>query len=268
MRLVFTFSLLALTAIGCATTAARGQGETPEQLYQQALDDLDSGLHPEALEGFANIKTKYPYSKYAALADLRTADTHFERGKYLEAIDAYRSFIKFHPNHDEAPYAMFRIGEAYVEQMPSEWWFLPPAEEKDQGSTRLAISAFRDMLMRYPSSEHAAIAREQLEHCRHKLALHELYVARFYFDRERWVAAAARAEGLLRDYAGLGLDAQALWFAGRSRFLSKDYAAAAAALQKLRDSFPEDGKTKEAAAMLEEIEAARPRTAVQGEPQG
>ena len=38
---------------------------------------------------------------------------------------------------------MYRIGESYFEQIPSDWWFLPPSAEKDQASTRLAISAYR-----------------------------------------------------------------------------------------------------------------------------
>ena len=48
---------------------------------------------------------------------------------------------------------MLQIGEAYHEQIPEDWFFLPPSSEKDQGNTRLAITAYRDMLSRYPESK-------------------------------------------------------------------------------------------------------------------
>ena len=41
-----------------------------------------------------------------------------------------------------------------------------------------------------------------------------MYVADFYFKRERYKASAKRAEGILQNYPGLGLDAQALWITG------------------------------------------------------
>ena len=82
---------------GCATTLLRGTPKNAQDTYEVAMEDLQDGLFPEAISGFTELKTKYPYSKYAALADLRIADTHFERAKYVEAIDAYRAFLKFHP---------------------------------------------------------------------------------------------------------------------------------------------------------------------------
>jgi outer membrane protein assembly factor BamD len=254
------------------------------------MEDLSDGLYPEALSGFTGLKAKYPYSKYASLADLRIADTHFERGKFLEAIDAYRAFLKYHPSHPQAVYAMFRIAEAHREQIPSDWWFLPPSAEKDQASTRLAIAAYRDLLARYPNQQETDKGRGKLEacrakvashpeteeappevekcralidqqtlvergalhldECRRKLADHEIYVARFYFERQRYKAAAARAEGLLADYGGLGLDPQALWLAARARLALQENDVARDKLERLRREFPESNEAGDAAALL------------------
>lgn len=231
----------------------RGPAETVEALYQQALEDLDDGLYPEALKGFNEVKTKYPYSKYAALADLRAADTHFERGKFLEAVDAYRHFIKFHPNHAEAPYAMLRISESYFEQIPEDWWFMPPSAEKDQAHTRLAISAYRDMLARFPKSELAPRATDRLAECRLKLANHEMYVARFYFKRDKYRAAAARAEGLLKNYTGLSLDAEALWMAAQARYYDGDVETAKQHLTRLTKDFAQSDWAADAARLLAKL---------------
>ncbi|MBI5509639.1 MAG: outer membrane protein assembly factor BamD [Deltaproteobacteria bacterium] len=242
---------IALCALGCATTLVRGTPKNAEDQYTQAMEDLKDGLYPEAVTGFTDLKTKYPYSKLAALADLRIADTNYERGKFVEAIDGYRAFLKYHPSHEEAAYAMFRIGEAYAEQIPSDWWFLPPSSEKDQGNTRLAISAYRDFLARYGDSKHAADGRKRLDECRAKLAEHELYVASFYFKRGRFAAAAARADGLVRDYPGLGLDRDALLISMRAHAKTGANEPAAAAAARLQKDFPNTSEAREAADFMQ-----------------
>ncbi|MFC1610184.1 outer membrane protein assembly factor BamD [Myxococcota bacterium] len=293
LRLV-KVGICGLMVASCATTLLRGKPKTAQDTYEVALEDLEDGLYPEAVAGFTELKTKYPYSKFAALADLRIADTHFERGKYVEAIDAYRAFLKYHPSHIEAAYAMFRIGESYYEQIPADWWFLPPSSEKDQASTRLAISAYRDLLARFPNLKkeeertrlekcqeiagvpesedrdkgdkandecHNLIRRQELvdrgqarlDECRRKLADHEMYVARFYFKRERFKAAAVRVEQILSNYGGLGLDHEALWLAARSRIELGETDKARQALERLSKEFPNTSEAEDATELLNQL---------------
>lgn len=247
-----------LLVAGCAASFIRGTPKTVQDHYDVAREDLEDGLYPEAISGFTELKTKFPYSKFAALADLGIADTYFERGKFIEAIDSYRAFLKFHPSHPEAPYAMFRIGEAYYEQIPGDWWFLPPSAEKDQASTRMAISAFRDMLARYPDGKHAEEGRKRLAEGRRKLADHEMYVARFYFTREHYTAAVARAEGLIRDYPGLGLDSQALMLAALAHRALGDDDKARLALKRLKAKNPDSAESSEAGDLLEQLGSPTP----------
>jgi outer membrane protein assembly factor BamD len=255
--LVSPYRIICLSLVtACATTTTGAQAPapgSPEAIYAQAMEDLDDGLYPEALRGFNDVKAKFPYSKFAALSDLRVADTHLERGKQLEAIDAYRNFLKFHPNHEESSYAMLKIGDSYYDQIPTDWWFLPPSAEKDQGNTKLAIAAYRDMIARYPNDKLAAESKQKLDECRRKLADHEMYVARFYFERDRYKAAAARAEGLLDTYAGLGLDEEALWIAGMSRFQTGEKDMARRALKKLVAEFPQGANRATAEEMLAQL---------------
>ena len=255
MQRVPLLAFLVLGAVSCASTLVRGTPKTAEDQYRQALEDLQSGLYPEATQGFTDLKTKYPYSKFASLADLRIADTNFERGKFIEAVDGYRAFLKLHPNHEEAAYAMFRIGEAYFQQIPSDWWFLPPSNEKDQGNTRLAIAAYRDFLSRFTDSKYGTDGKRRLNECRRKLADHEIYVAEFYMRHEHWASAAGRAEGLVRDYPNLGLDAAALWLAARARYLANEPDAARSAALRLEKDFPNTSEAADAATLLQNLTA-------------
>lgn len=238
---------------GCASALTREPPKTAEEWYARALEDLEDGLYPEAVIGFSAVKNKFPYSKYAALAELRIADVQFERGRYVEAVDAFRNFLKFYPRHEKSSYAMYKIAAAYREQLPSDFWLLPPAEEKDQASTRLAISAYKDMLTRHPDAPESEQAREELDECRRMLADHEMYVAEFYFKRENWRAAAMRAEGLLADYGGLGLDAQALLISARSRYELAELDVALQAAARLQNEFPESAEAGDAKDLIERI---------------
>jgi outer membrane protein assembly factor BamD len=93
------------------------------------------------------------------------------------------------------------------------------------------------MLSRYDAGDFAEVARQHLADCRRKLAEHELYVARFYSKRNRPRAAIRRAEGLLETYAGLGLDAEALWIAAEGHLATHETDRAQAHLRRLVDAF-------------------------------
>ena len=54
------------------------------------------------------------------------------------------------------------------------------------------------------------------------LARHELYVARFYLDRDNFDAAVARCEYALTNYSGLGLEPEALVLLGETYLKMKE----------------------------------------------
>ena len=254
---------LSLGALGCATSGMLGKLKpgSAEYLYQSGLLDLEDGLYPEAIKSFSVIKSKFPYSVLARLADLRISDTYFSQGKYSDAIGSYRRFLKYNPDHREAPYALFQIGESHYERVPGDWWFLPPAAEKDQGKVKLAISAYQDLVAQHASGPYADLGRERLRLCRRKLADHELYVARFYFKRKHFKAAAGRAEKLLSDFPGLGLERDALWVAARSRIATEEPTLARPLLERLTLNFPSTVEGKAAQAELEQLPAPAVATA-------
>ena len=119
---------------------------------------------------------------------------------------------------------------------------MPPAAEKDQGKVKQAISAYQTLLAQHSSGPYADLGRKRLRLCRKKLADHELYVAQFYFSREHYKAAAGRAEKILADFAGLGLELNALWIAAQSRIATEEPNLARPLLERLIQEFP---KTQE-----------------------
>jgi outer membrane protein assembly factor BamD len=186
--------------------------------YEKGLKELDNKNWVAASKYFGFIKSRFPYSKYAVLAELRLADAEFGAEQYLEAIDSYRLFIKFHPTHEMVAngYASFRIGESYFKQLPGNFWMFPPSFEKDQSSTEDAANELKGFLDKYPDSPYRPKAREIIVKVGKRLADHEWYVARYYWDRGKPMGTVLRLRRLLERYRGVGYDEDALWLLGRA----------------------------------------------------
>src|SRR5262249_46025490 len=130
--------------------------------YDRGMKKLEDEEYLEASKYFAFVKARFPYSKFAVLSELRLADTDFGGGAYLQAIDGYKLFIKFHPTHEMVAngYASYKIGEAYYRMLPDDWLFVPPSYEKDQSETVDAERELRTYLKTYPNSAYTAKAKE------------------------------------------------------------------------------------------------------------
>lgn len=190
--------------------------------YQQGEEALADSEYLEAVKHFTYVKNKFAYSKYAALSELRLADTYFEQDKYIEAIDSYRTFVRVRPNHRKVPYALWRIGVCNFEQIPSDFFLFPPVHEKDQAATKDALRAFQRYVDRFPDDENVPEAKARILECRRSLADYELYVARFYLRQDRPTSARGRLEEVHERFADVGdrwatgtwLLAELLWAEG------------------------------------------------------
>jgi outer membrane protein assembly factor BamD len=146
------------------------------------------------------VKRKYGYSKYARLAELRYADADFEQEKYGEAIREYKDFVRAHRSDvEDVAYARSRIAEAVYREVP-ESFILSSAEERDQAAAVDAYKELRSYLADYPNAAQASHVHELLETIVGRLIDHELYVARFYLNRDNYDAAVARVRYALRAY--------------------------------------------------------------------
>jgi outer membrane protein assembly factor BamD len=198
----------------CATT---GDSKTVDYATD-AQDNLKRGIealedknYEEAEKFFDYVHSKYPFLEAAKEAELKLADTDYARELYESARDRYQTFVKLHPTHSKVDYAAFRAAKTHREEIPADFFFLPPAIEKDQAETLATLRAMGDFLRVYPNSSHAPEGKKIYEDVRKRLAQHELYVAAFYRKRDRWTAVAWRLENVVEKYSGAGYDEEALF---------------------------------------------------------
>jgi outer membrane protein assembly factor BamD len=218
----FLIACALLAPSGCATsddtTKPVTYSLTAKQNFDKGLAELKDENFPEAQKYFQFVKQKYPFSKYAVLAELKLADTQFSKGEYTEAIDSYKAFTRLHPTHDQVEdgYVAFRIGQSYFKDMPDDVILLPPAYEKDQSAVMDALRELGDFSRKFPDSKYVKQASELRKQVLQRLVDHEVYVARFYLGSDHPRAAALRLEGALRRYPGSGREPELLYALGET----------------------------------------------------
>ncbi len=235
-----------------ALSAAEFQ-RNAEAAYNEALVtfyDRDWISVPVVME---EVKREYAGTRFARLAQLRIADAQFHQGSYPESITSYREFLRDFPNDTEVPYARYRVVLCHF-QARGESSVAPPLEERDLANVRDADEAISSFLKDYP----AYPERSRLEYMhawvRGMLARHELYVARYYLNRDNFEAALSRTEYTLRTYRETGLEAEALVLLGETQMRRGERGAAREAFELVLVQYPASPFAVPARNFIAEIE--------------
>lgn len=218
--------------------------------YERGLLDFRRGDCLAAEPLFREIRREFPYSRFAALSELRIGDCQFKDEKYPEAIQTYRQFVRIRPSHKEIPYARFRIAECYYKQIPGGWFMTPPKSERDQSAARDALIQLRRFIVDYPDDPRVPEAEELMADCMGLLAEHELYVARFYLRRDAYRGVVSRLRGLLASYPGSSSEPDALLLLGEVYLKLDELESAQQALNELVQRFPDSKQASEARGIL------------------
>src|SRR5690606_9343068 len=136
--------------------------EDARKAYDEAMDSFRSKDWESARALFAEVKKLFPQSRFARLAELRLADIDFAQEKFTEAIGSYRTFVTNHRHDREVEYARYRLATALYFDV-DDTIFLPPAEERDQGTASEAHRELRTFLKQYPRSRYRRDVEYMLE---------------------------------------------------------------------------------------------------------
>jgi len=266
MRSAFPLLLLVPALLGaeCQATGPGGEnagasltyGRNARQAYEATLLEFRRGNCLEAEPAFRRIRREFPYSRFAALSELRIADCKFQQDQYAEAITAYRQFVRFRPSHSQVAYARFRIAESHFEQIPSEWLLSPPTHERDQSAVHDALRQLRRFILDFPDDDRIAEGNRMVRDCLTVLARHELYAANFYLDRDAYPAVVMRLRTLLTSYEGSGVEAEALLLLGETYLRMGDRVEGRRAFEQLVERYPESDEADDARSELRDLGGA------------
>ena len=154
---------------------------------------VGSGLD-DAVEIFAAIVRSAPYGRYTARARYDIGRAREGQGSADLAIEAYQSVVENFPNDPLAIDAQYQIG--YI------WFRASRSGTYDPDAAAKARVAFEDFLFRFPKSEKAPQARENLAKLQHRLTKGSFDIAQFYDKTKHYRAAVLYYNEVIRQQPG------------------------------------------------------------------
>jgi outer membrane protein assembly factor BamD len=175
---------------------------TAEQLYRQAKDAMSEGNYTKAVKLYEALEARFPYGRFAQQAILEGAYANYRIGETATAIAACDRFIRTYPNHPSVDYAYYLKGLVYFREDQGLIGYVYELDlsEREQKSMRESFLAFKDLVAKFPDSKYAQDSLERMRYLSNSLALYDVKVARYYYNRGAYVAAINRAQTALVSY--------------------------------------------------------------------
>ncbi len=196
--------LAALVLAGCSTGEPPDEtlGWSPDRLYADARDDMQSGRWDAALKTLEKLEARYPFGRWAQQAQIDTAYAHYRQGDRALALSATDRFLKLHPNHASLDYVYYLRG--LINFNEQDGWIArlggQDLSERDQQAARDAFDAFKEVVTRFPESKYAEDSEARMKYLVNAMASGEVHIARYYFRNGAYVAAANRAQNAVSRY--------------------------------------------------------------------
>ncbi len=146
------------------------------------------------MEIFAAIVRSAPYGRYTARAQFDIGRAREKQDSPDLAIDAYQSVVEKFPNDPLAVDAQYQIG--YI------WFTATRAGTYDPNAAERARTAFQDFLYRFPKSEKAPQARENIALLEHRQTKGSLEIAKYYDKAKNYRAAVLYYNEVIRQQPG------------------------------------------------------------------
>jgi outer membrane protein assembly factor BamD len=198
-------ALVTLTAAGCGLlpdVKDETAGWDAEKLYKNAHDAMLDGNYTRAIKLFETLEARYPYGRYAQQAILEGAYSNWRQGEQATATAACDRFIRTYPNHPNVDYAYYLKGLVYFREDQGIFGYVYELDlaERDPKQMRESFAAFKELAQKFPQSRYTEDAQARMRYLTNALGMYEVNVARYYYARGAYVAAANRAQASLVSY--------------------------------------------------------------------
>jgi len=201
--LLIGMCLTLVTLSGCSSMRSKPI-TNPDQLYDKANQDLNSGDYAMAIRSFELLEARFPFSNVTRQGQLDLMYAYYENGDKENVLDQADQFIRENPTHPRVDYAYYMKGLANFDRQRNflERWFRVDLSKRPPVDSRTSFQSFQSLVQRFPDSQYASDARQRMIYLRNRLAAYEIYVARYYIKRGAYVAALNRSKYAIENYDG------------------------------------------------------------------
>ena len=162
------------------------------EVYNQGMEEFERGDVIYAGKKFSEAELLYPQSIWAPRAVLMSAYGYFSQGYYSDAIKDLERFLIKYKNHPQSDYAYYLLALSHYDQIVDE--------KKDMNEILKARKYFEIVIKDYPNTEYAQDSSYKMEYIIEIMASKEMYLARYYVQREKWIPAINRLKVIVKDY--------------------------------------------------------------------
>ena len=162
------------------------------EAYNQGITELEKGDIIYAAKKFNEAEIIYPQSVWAPRASLMAAYAYFSQAYYEDAILELNRFIKKYNKNPNIGYAYYLLALCHYDQIVDE--------TKDTQRIFEAEKNFKIVTTNYQDTEYAIDSAYKLDYIQEILASKEMYVARYYVQREKWIPAINRFKVIVEKY--------------------------------------------------------------------
>ena len=160
--------------------------------YNTGLEELKKNDVIYAARKFNEAELLYPQSVWAPRAALMAAYAYFSQLYYDDTIVELEKFLQKYKNHPRRDYAYYLLALSHYNLIIDE--------TKDLEEILKAKKYFKIIINNYPNTEFAIDSEFKLELIQEILASKEMYIARYYVDREKWIPAINRFKTVINEY--------------------------------------------------------------------
>jgi len=160
--------------------------------YNAGLEELEKNDVIYAARKFNEAELLYPQSIWAPRAALMAAYAYFSQLYYDDTILELEKFLQKYKNHPRRDYAYYLLALSHYNLIVDE--------TKDLEEILEAEKYFKIIIKNYPNTEFAIDSEFKLELIQEILASKEMYLARYYVDREKWIPAINRFKTVINEY--------------------------------------------------------------------
>ena len=162
------------------------------EVYKEAYKEFEKGDILFAGKKFGEVELLYPQSKWAPRAVLMSAYGYFSQGYYNDAINELERFLIKYKNHPDTDYAYYLLALCHYDQIIDE--------KKDLDEILNSKKYFEILIDKFPNTSYAKDSEYKLKLIIEIIASKEMYLARYYVQREKWIPAINRFKKVVDDY--------------------------------------------------------------------
>ena len=196
LTFLILFTILIFSCSQKQTQVTKVEGSSLEQqmieAYNAGVKALDEGDVLFATKKFNEAELIYPQSDWAPRSSLMAAYSYWSQGYYNNSINELKRFLKVYPKNKKIDYAYYLLAMNYYDSIVDEKKDLRPLEE--------AKKYFTLLVNEYPKTDYALDGKYKLELIQDMLAAKEMYIARHYMKKEKWIAAINRLKIVVNKY--------------------------------------------------------------------